>query len=300
MHYGDNVKDIHDARASDVIEMHSWLPDACPPCAGVWASAVGRLTGCGRERRQGVLEVFDAHLVTHGRGMYHCPNGAFELGPGDWFWHWPGVPFEFYDLPDSPWQYYWLRLTGPGAERFARDCGAGPERLVHPSGDPGAAVRDFRDLFECYSLPVGRDPYRGLSLLFSLGAACRAGRESVPGRSRSRSELVAEARAVIENSLDTGINVTDLAGILHVSRATLATAFRQELGQSPVACLMQARIDRAKRLLCETEHKMAVIASACGFSDEKYFLYSFHRLAGVTPGSYRRGRANSFSGEYTA
>jgi AraC family transcriptional regulator len=71
----------------------------------------------------------------------------------------------------------------------------------------------------------------------------------------------------------------------HFSRA-----FKQSMGLSPINYITRERMERAKRLLAETELPIAEIALRAGFSSQSHFTTSFRRLAGVTPSAFRRGR----------
>jgi AraC family transcriptional regulator len=72
-------------------------------------------------------------------------------------------------------------------------------------------------------------------------------------------------------------------GYFHFSRA-----FKQSLGMSPTKYIAARRIERAKRLMQETDFPISEIALRSGFSSQSHFTTSFRRLAGVTPRSFRR------------
>jgi AraC family transcriptional regulator len=68
----------------------------------------------------------------------------------------------------------------------------------------------------------------------------------------------------------------------HFSRA-----FKQSMGMSPTNFIAERRIERAKRLLQETELPISEIALRAGFSSQSHFTTSFHRVAGATPKAFR-------------
>jgi AraC family transcriptional regulator len=70
----------------------------------------------------------------------------------------------------------------------------------------------------------------------------------------------------------------------HFSRA-----FKQSLGMTPTNYIAARRIERAKRLMQETDFPISEIALRSGFSSQSHFTTSFRRLAGVTPRSFRKG-----------
>jgi AraC-like DNA-binding protein len=63
--------------------------------------------------------------------------------------------------------------------------------------------------------------------------------------------------------------------------------FRRATGTSLNLYLNAARIDRAKRLLCQPTLSTKEIAARSGFSTSSHFCAAFHAAVGVTPGTFR-------------
>jgi AraC family transcriptional regulator len=59
-------------------------------------------------------------------------------------------------------------------------------------------------------------------------------------------------------------------------------------GKGPHQYLMRYRVERARRLLVETDNAIAQIAVACGFARQEHLTRVFHRLSGETPARFRR------------
>jgi AraC family transcriptional regulator len=70
----------------------------------------------------------------------------------------------------------------------------------------------------------------------------------------------------------------------HFSRA-----FKRSMGMTPTNYIAERRIERAKKLMQETDLPIAQIALRSGFSSQSHFTTSFRRLAGVTPRCFRKG-----------
>jgi len=64
---------------------------------------------------------------------------------------------------------------------------------------------------------------------------------------------------------------------------------KQSMGMTPTNYIAERRIERAKKLMQETDLPIAEIALRSGFSSQSHFTTCFRRLAGVTPRSFRQG-----------
>jgi LacI family transcriptional regulator len=99
--------------------------------------------------------------------------------------------------------------------------------------------------------------------------------------------LVAACRFVIEN-VDRPIGVDDVAEAAAIARRTLERKFSAAFGWTIGDELIRARLERAKRLLAETDDTMQHVAEASGFGTSKYLATVFHKRTGLTPSAYRK------------
>ena len=102
--------------------------------------------------------------------------------------------------------------------------------------------------------------------------------------------IVSEALAFIRSHVSEPIQVIDLEHRLGLSRRVIEYRFSQVLGRSPAAEIRRARLERARRLLVETDLPLAEIAPLAGFNHAEVFIRAFQREIGVTPGEFRRSR----------
>lgn len=73
-----------------------------------------------------------------------------------------------------------------------------------------------------------------------------------------------------------------------IGRTQLYEIAKQNYGIGIAEHIRNLRIEKAKRLLEESELPLAEIASQCGFKDYNYFITVFKRLTGVPPKKYRK------------
>lgn len=84
-----------------------------------------------------------------------------------------------------------------------------------------------------------------------------------------------------------GIGVEDVLRAAPQSRSTLERGFRRLLGRSPHDELLRVKLGEARRLLAETDLKLAAVASRSGFPHVQHFCTAFKAAYGKTPGRYR-------------
>lgn len=78
-----------------------------------------------------------------------------------------------------------------------------------------------------------------------------------------------------------------VADNLYISTWYLCKVLKQEMDNSFVQLLNEIRIQEAKKLLTETNHKVYEICEMVGYSDNPYFTKTFKKHTGMTPNQYR-------------
>ena len=111
----------------------------------------------------------------------------------------------------------------------------------------------------------------------------------------SRATVERAVRLIVEEGAldEEGTPVEKLAERLGMGRRQLARLFARHLKASPSAVARTARIQRAKRLIDETDKPMVEIAVLAGFGSLRRFNAVFAEVYGRTPTEIRRGRRSS-------
>ena len=84
------------------------------------------------------------------------------------------------------------------------------------------------------------------------------------------------------------LNLEQICKRMNYSRSFLCRTFKEQTGESLMACFNRMKIEEAKRLLCITNRSAARISAELGFSDAKYFNSLFKKKVGVAPAVYRK------------
>jgi LacI family transcriptional regulator len=100
--------------------------------------------------------------------------------------------------------------------------------------------------------------------------------------------FLSEAIRVIRDKASEGLRVKDVLKRIPLSRSTLERGFREVLGRSPTAEINRVRLEKAQRLLIDTDLTLQQISQRTGYSSEQYFSHAFRAMYGSTPGSYRK------------
>jgi len=85
------------------------------------------------------------------------------------------------------------------------------------------------------------------------------------------------------------VALREVAREVGMSYFHFSRAFKQSMGMTPTNYIAERRIERAKKLMQETDFPISEIALRSGFSSQSHFTTCFRRLAGVTPRSFRQG-----------
>lgn len=83
------------------------------------------------------------------------------------------------------------------------------------------------------------------------------------------------------------LDLQAVADHLYISTWYLCKVFKKELNNSFVQLLNEIRIQEAKKLLVESNHKVYEICELVGYTDNPYFTKTFKKYTGMTPNQYR-------------
>jgi AraC family transcriptional regulator of adaptative response / DNA-3-methyladenine glycosylase II len=99
---------------------------------------------------------------------------------------------------------------------------------------------------------------------------------------------VARARKLIEDGVLDEAGVDALAGRLGIGARHLARLFQRHVGASPAQTAKTLRLQRAKRLLDDTDLKNTEIAFRAGFKSLRRFNAAFVELYKRPPSGFRK------------
>ena len=100
--------------------------------------------------------------------------------------------------------------------------------------------------------------------------------------------MIRHALLYLEDLRSGELNVYEMAASLNISYRHLSRLFKQVTGTTIVQRYNDIRIERAKKLLRETNLLNKEVASQVGFKNENYFSTLFKQVTTLSPGEYRQ------------
>lgn len=126
--------------------------------------------------------------------------------------------------------------------------------------------------------------------LFLLLAKSNPESEYATRLSPSETTALYEAKEIILADIEKHYTIGELARQVRLNEFKLKAGFRQLFGTGIFECLLEARMQKARNLLLETDQPIKQIASRTGYRRVTSFITAFRRHFGYTPGSVRRKR----------
>jgi len=83
------------------------------------------------------------------------------------------------------------------------------------------------------------------------------------------------------------ISLKEISAVAGLSPPYFSTIFKEEMGENLSKYLNRLRVEKASRLLLDTEMSLSEIAACCCFEDQSWFSKKFKAYTGISPGKYR-------------
>jgi AraC-like DNA-binding protein len=159
--------------------------------------------------------------------------------------------------------------------------------VITGCGSEDLAVQAFR----YGAIDYFRKPFEIGELELTVRAVLEIQKKSKTRQAPPPAGGLQRALRYIEVNLQTRITLDRAAREAGMSVSCFERHLKQVTGKTFVAYLNLLRIAKARALLQTGSTPMLQVAVACGFSNQSHFNRVFRKIAGVTPGAYRRSVA---------
>ncbi len=101
-------------------------------------------------------------------------------------------------------------------------------------------------------------------------------------------KIIYNTEQFILQNLESPLSVKQIADSVFVSHTYLCFLYKKKTGKTLKQFILDARMQKAKRLLLDTNLKIGDIASSLGYPNQNYFTKTFSSYYGKTPSNFRK------------
>ena len=181
----------------------------------------------------------------------------------------------------------WMHLSGEVAPLLERN-GIRADHVYFPVATDfiTAIVREIEAEF----LNDGAEGERLIALkleelFLKLGRAVTGSASAVDKETREKLRVL---RGHVFAATEHRWTVGEMAERVHLSSSRFQVVYKSLFGISPMRDLIDARIDRAKKLLLSSDVSVFEVARAVGYDNVCHFIRQFKEAVGVSPRAYRK------------
>lgn len=106
-------------------------------------------------------------------------------------------------------------------------------------------------------------------------------------REEKNKDIIHRVKELIDENLETDVSLEAIAGRVYVSSCYLSSLFKNKTGVSYKTYITNAKLNRAKELLADTELPIYEIATKIGYKSPRHFSHIFQSQFGILPTEYR-------------
>nr|WP_114496374.1 AraC family transcriptional regulator [Fontibacillus phaseoli] len=231
------------------------------------------------------IECYSLHFVLEGKVCFEFEDQQVELQKNDLFCLFPGQTYHYYLLSSElPLRMSWLVLDGGRIMSLLKLAGITPERpFAHGKMRP--PLKDALDRmlgamarFERWNPAVSLE-LQGLACELLAGLMP----ESPVVHTSEPSGWIRECMEFMELHATEGISVQQVAAFAGVHRSYFSHAFTNQVGIPPQKYIQNIRMEKARRLLVETEASVTEIALSLGYPNLYTFTRAFKSFYKIPP-----------------
>ena len=231
-----------------------------------------------------------------GSDSYDFGDGIQEIQAGTALVIKPGVPYNSKMRRESNADHWWIHFCGSAVEGILKELGLEDKRYIQ-TGIHQEIIDIFEDIYRelLYRAP-GYESAVNAEIIHLLTEIARKSdclfkihpREECTVIGTMWDTRIMAAIQEIHINNEQYFSTEQLAEICHLSKYHFCRLFQQTVGQTPHQYMLDVKIDKAKKMLLQTDMSVGDIAEALGFNDVTVFRRAFIRNMGCVPSDFRK------------
>ncbi len=240
-----------------------------------------------------VLPTLTLVHVTGGKGHFRSPpSGTLAVPRNTVIVVFPQIRHAYCPDKKTGWNNQWVEFEAAHALPLLKTAGITPEQPLKTFEATPHLSRLFQELqdlsfVEAFGIEqeISACAHRIFAHVFALWKGKTSQAQHFAVVERMRQYLVADQKQTRSIA-----RASEQAGL---SAPRLRVLFKQVTGLSPKQYQLEARMERATRLLSDSALPVSAIAEQAGYDSIYHFSRQFKRMRGASPSQYRAASATS-------
>ena len=235
-----------------------------------------------------VINEYQLLYIAEGRGTLTTASaGRYSISEGDIFLIFPGEWHTYSPNPETGWKEYWIGFKGINIDSRVSAGFFSKHSPIYRVGYNDTLISLFKEAIQVakkqekhfQQLLAGIVNYM-LGLAFSIDSNKKL-------KNSMNLELVNRARALMQENIETNIEMPEIADHLIISYSSFRHIFKQYTGIAPSQYYLNLKIQRAKDMLKSSSASIKEISYILHFDTPEYFTKLFKKKTGLTPSQFR-------------
>ncbi|MDL2302201.1 helix-turn-helix domain-containing protein [Lachnospiraceae bacterium OttesenSCG-928-D06] len=233
-------------------------------------------------------EDYQLLFIVSGRVRVTFFDGSLaESRAGNMILYRPGQYQQYhYFLEDNP-EVYWLHFTGYQVEEMLSEIGFHETDVLFT----GVAA-EYKEIFLYIirELQISSNGFEEMTALYLRQLFLLIKRNQMEGSGSSQNQIKKEMQEAVHyfnENYAQNIEIETYAQKQHMSVCWFIRSFKKYMGITPLQYLTSIRINRATKLLSDTEYTVSEISSIVGYDNPLYFSRIFKKNMGISPKNFR-------------
>jgi AraC-like DNA-binding protein len=243
-----------------------------------------------REVAEGrTLPEFQFVYISDGEGAFRAEDKTYTIKAGSMLLLLPGMKHSYKPRYETGWHEYWVGFTGSFFNSLVNEGVLSRDRVFFEIGLRDYILSIFMRIFEevrsrqpLYQVKASSQVYLLLAELLSYER-----RKEHPDYSKQQ-QIVEKVKFYMEENIDKKINIASIAQDAGLNASRLNDVFKAYTSMTPYHYYIQIKINRACRLLEQTDLSIKEAAFKLGFDDQYYFSRLFKQKTGIPPSRWKR------------
>jgi YesN/AraC family two-component response regulator len=242
---------------------------------------------------------FEYHIIKSGRCRVKLDNSAFEANAGEFYLTAPGVYHEQIALSSGGYIEYSLNCEIILSENYSSETDNIVDILTQteckPFKDTQNIIRLFeQSLYEAYHKNIGfYGSIKNLICTIIISSARAMNNNlltqaEVPSMYKDNDFRLIQIERFIQDNIAINLTTDDISRYMCLSNKQICRIIKEKTGIGTKDLILSLKLEKAKKLLLDTDYSLKNISQLLGFENEIYFNQLFKKKEGLTPGIYRK------------